>query len=353
MLRPYKGKRKSGAKCYGCDALLGEKIADGIGAAFGELLIEIVAADAVGVTLDLEREAGMGEDDAGNFGELFAGAGLERVAAGVEEHVGHIDDEAAGGVARLQNGIQLAEQLGAQLGFFGFGLRSGLARFSGFGFGGTLLGDGSGAVFGGLVGGGLRGLLASSLGFLAALSFSYGIGAGLGFAFFGGFLVPGDFCVGVFFGFLLHGHDAGFFGGLHDFAGGGDDGFLVALARVDFFGVAELQFGLGKSGSGVFVGERDVRDANGVARFKEFERGLAVDAKDGVFDFGVGRGVDAAAEKLVAGVDVFDFAERGGTKNVFEHHGIAGLSDGKVRFGGDDHAEGLHVGDGFHFARDR
>src|SRR6266446_5524736 len=56
----------------------------------------------------------MREDDAGNFGEFFAGAGLERVAAGVEEHVGHIDDEAAGGVARLQNGIQLAEQLGAR-----------------------------------------------------------------------------------------------------------------------------------------------------------------------------------------------------------------------------------------------
>src|SRR6266568_2987732 len=70
----------------------------------------------------------------------------------------------------------------------------------------------------------------------AALPFSDGIGAGLGFAFFGGFLVPGDFCVGVFFGFLFYGHDAGFFGGLHDFAGGGDDGFFVALAPVDFLG---------------------------------------------------------------------------------------------------------------------
>src|SRR5712692_6194210 len=85
----------------GRDALLGEKIADGVGAAFRELLIEIVAADAVGVTLDLESQAGMREDDAGNFGEFFAGAGLERVAAGVKEHVRHIDDEAAGGVARL------------------------------------------------------------------------------------------------------------------------------------------------------------------------------------------------------------------------------------------------------------
>src|SRR4029077_15540360 len=98
-------------------ALLGKEIADGIGAAFGELLIEVVAADAVGVAFDLEREAGMRKDDAGNFGELLARAGLERVAAGVEENVRHIDDEAAGGVASLQNGIELIEKLGAKLGF--------------------------------------------------------------------------------------------------------------------------------------------------------------------------------------------------------------------------------------------
>src|SRR5216684_2646831 len=145
----------------GGDALLGEKIADGVGAAFGELLIEIVAADTVRVTLDLQSQAGMREDDAGNFGEFFAGAGLEGVAAGVKEHVGHIDDETAGGVAGLQNGIQLAEKLGAKLSFFGFGLRGGLSRFFGFGFGGALLGDGGGSVFRGLVGGGLRSLLLS------------------------------------------------------------------------------------------------------------------------------------------------------------------------------------------------
>ena len=86
-------------------ALLGKKIADGIGAAFGELLIEIVAANTVGVAFDLERETGMREDDAGNFGEFFAGAGLEGVAAGVKEHIRHVDDEAASGVASLQDGI--------------------------------------------------------------------------------------------------------------------------------------------------------------------------------------------------------------------------------------------------------
>ena len=35
------------------NALFGEKIADGVGAALGELLIEIIAADAVGVAFDL------------------------------------------------------------------------------------------------------------------------------------------------------------------------------------------------------------------------------------------------------------------------------------------------------------
>src|SRR5258708_15595742 len=98
----------------GWDALLGEKIADGVGAAFRELLIEIVAADTVRVTFDLESEAGMREDDAGHFGEVFAGAGLEGVASGVKKNVRHIDDEAAGGAAGLQNGIQLAEDLGAK-----------------------------------------------------------------------------------------------------------------------------------------------------------------------------------------------------------------------------------------------
>src|SRR5437016_3460985 len=52
----------------GRDALLGEKIADGIGAVVGELLIEFVAAHAVRVAFDLQREAGMREDNPGNFG---------------------------------------------------------------------------------------------------------------------------------------------------------------------------------------------------------------------------------------------------------------------------------------------
>src|SRR5258707_616618 len=162
-------------------------------------------------------------------------------------------------------------------------------------------------------------------------------------------LSAASFALAASSAFLFHGHDASFFGGFDDFAGGGYDVFLVALARVDLFRVAELLFGLSERGSGIFVGEGDVRDAYGVARFKKTERGLAVDAEDGVFNFGVGGRVDAAADELVAGVDVFDFTERGGTKDVFQHDGVTGLGDGEIRLGSDDHAQGLHLGGGFHF----
>jgi len=54
--------------------------------------------------------------------------------------------------------------------------------------------------------------------------------------------------------------------------------------------------------------------------------------------------------EFVAGGDVFDFGH-GGVDDVLENHGIAGLGHRKIRLGGDDHAKGLHVGDGFHFAR--
>jgi len=166
----------------------------------------------------------MREDDAGNFASFSRGAGLERVAASVKEHVRHIDDEAAGGVARLQNRIQLAEKLGAKLGLFGLGLRGGAARFFGFRprrhaavlarkpcllrLGRRQLARPAAGLrprrwpsrlrllASGVLGGFLRfllhahgfslcgfGLLASLLGFLAALTFQLWRRAGLGFAF--------------------------------------------------------------------------------------------------------------------------------------------------------------------------
>ena len=54
--------------CAAGDAFFGEVVANGIGAAFGELLIEIVGADAVGVTFDLQRQPSVGEKNSRNFG---------------------------------------------------------------------------------------------------------------------------------------------------------------------------------------------------------------------------------------------------------------------------------------------
>src|SRR5579859_4687210 len=53
----------AGGHGAGADALFGEEVADGIGAAFGELLIEVVGADAVGVTFDLQSEAAVGKEN--------------------------------------------------------------------------------------------------------------------------------------------------------------------------------------------------------------------------------------------------------------------------------------------------
>src|SRR5207245_4119440 len=102
-----------------------------------------------------------------------ARARLERIAAGVEEHVGHIHDKAARRIARLQDGIQLRKELRTKLSLFGFGLRSCLARFLGFGFGGALLGYGGFALVCGLFGFGLCGLLLRSRGGASLVGFLF------------------------------------------------------------------------------------------------------------------------------------------------------------------------------------
>jgi hypothetical protein len=68
----------------GVDALLHEVVADGLGAALGELLIVVVGADAIGVAFDGDMQTGISEYDAGNFGEALAGSGKKLEAAAAE-----------------------------------------------------------------------------------------------------------------------------------------------------------------------------------------------------------------------------------------------------------------------------
>ena len=53
--------------------------------------------------------------------------GSERVLAGVEQHVRHVDDQAARRLPRLEDDVQLPLQPFAQVGLFGLGPRDGLA----------------------------------------------------------------------------------------------------------------------------------------------------------------------------------------------------------------------------------
>src|SRR5205823_8041184 len=193
------------------------------------------------------------------------------------------------------------------------------------------------------------GLLASLFGFQATLRFSGGIGARFGFALLGCPFVRSNLCLRIFLSLLLHGHHAGFFGGLNNFAGGCLDSLLVALAAINLFGRAELLLGFGQRGSGIFIGKSNVRDAHGIARLEEFERGLAVDAEDGVLNLGVGRRIGSAAHQLVIGADVFDFGHGG--YSVFRGPGGGRLRGGKIWLGGDERSGWLHGGAGVGFAR--
>src|SRR6267378_7493383 len=91
----------------GVDPLLDDVIADGLGAVFGELLVVVVPTDAVGVSFDCEMKTGIGEDDSGDFCQAFAGSGKKLEAAAAEQDVGHVGDQAAGGVAGGKNAVEL------------------------------------------------------------------------------------------------------------------------------------------------------------------------------------------------------------------------------------------------------
>src|SRR5271154_5524926 len=53
----------------------------------------------------------MTDDDTGHPGQFFSRPGSERVLGSIEQNVGHIDDESTGRIARLQDQIELIEQL--------------------------------------------------------------------------------------------------------------------------------------------------------------------------------------------------------------------------------------------------
>ena len=85
-------------------------------------------------------------------------------------------------------------------------------------------------------------------------------------------------------------------------------------------------------------------DADGVARFKQFERSFRIDAEDGVLNVGIGRGIGAAGDEFVLGFDVL--GRSAADRRAFGDDHVAWLGHGEVRLSGNDHAEALQVGEG-------
>ena len=168
------------------------------------------------------------------------------------------------------------------------------------------------------------------------------IGARFRGALFGCSLVRIGLSLSIFFGFLLHRNYAGLLRGLHRVARHGDHGLGVALLPVGILCRLQLLIGFRDRGGGVFSGIRIVGDAHRIARLEEFDRRLAVDPENHVLNLCVRGRVHAAREQLVRGADTLA-ARR---YRVFEDHFISRLGNGKIRFGGHDHSESLHVRNG-------
>jgi hypothetical protein len=84
-----------------------------------ELLIEIIAADTVGMAFDLKRQAGMRENDAGNLRKLSRAPG-PACNCRCQKDVRHVDDGPRADREFAKWNL-IAKELRAKLSLFGFG----------------------------------------------------------------------------------------------------------------------------------------------------------------------------------------------------------------------------------------
>jgi hypothetical protein len=76
---------------------------------FGEFVIILISTHTIGVAFHSDSEARMAQNDSGNLGEFLACTRLQRVLAGVEQHIGHVHDQSARCVAGLKDGVELSQ----------------------------------------------------------------------------------------------------------------------------------------------------------------------------------------------------------------------------------------------------
>src|SRR5262249_3678475 len=151
----------------------------------------------------------MRQNDARHLGQPFSGQWLQGVFARVKQNVGYVHHQAARGLARLKNHVQLLKDLGAKRGllllrfqprtFCRFRLAARLLRFR---LGGLLLGLGS-RPFGLGTGAALRFGTLLGLGVGAALRFGMLLGLGSGAAVSFGALLGLRLCPALHLGLGL------------------------------------------------------------------------------------------------------------------------------------------------------
>ena len=64
-------------------------------------------------------------NNTGNFCQFLAGARFQGEAAGIEQHIGHINDQATRSLAGREDDVELTNQFGAHLGSLFFSLLGG------------------------------------------------------------------------------------------------------------------------------------------------------------------------------------------------------------------------------------
>src|SRR3970040_820160 len=96
----------------------------------GEAPVVGLVPDAIGVTLDLQLQPRLREKQTGDAGELLSRTWLQRRAAGIEQHIGKIDDQSSRGFACFENRVELLPQLIAKCGLFALGPISAPLRLS-------------------------------------------------------------------------------------------------------------------------------------------------------------------------------------------------------------------------------
>ena len=88
---------------------------------------------------------------------------------------------------------------------------------------------------------------------------------------------------------MLYSHQTRFFRSFGCFLGGGFDCFLLLLLPVEFFRMEQLLVSLRQNRARVFVTGCDMRDANRIARFEQFQRSLWIDSENRILNVRVRR----------------------------------------------------------------